>query len=178
MLVGYWTACVIVHTCKTPQPHIHSSLLLNHHTNMFPEQHWKTLHMPLFHSPIKSVILKMIGLQNNRCFCNNSFQRAAKKSVFQRCGSVPSTAPCQPRKKLFLSSIQTWHGNATALPEANPHGPSPLALWSCQLDGMVGHRRLLMRPRWCIRTTVGGGGGVSAFGSEPGLQTSHLTSLW
>lgn len=136
-----------------------------------------TLHMPLFHSPIQSVTLKVIDLHINRCFCNNLFQRAANKSVFQRCGSFPSIALCQPREKLGLSSEErdlTWQCHCP--PWGTATRPVTPTLWSSQLDGTVGHSRLLMRPRWCIRTTVGGGG-VSPLGSDPGL-TSRLTSPW
>lgn len=152
MLAGYSTTYVIAHMCKD-SPTSYSLILPIKSHEYVPRA---TLHMPLFHSPIQSVTLKVIGLHNNRCFCNNSFQRAAKKTVFQRCSSFPpSLSVDHMRNEVCPLKRETWHGNATALPEVHPHGPSPLTLWSSQLDGTVGHSRLLMRPRWHIRTTRG-----------------------
>ena len=108
MLAGYSITYVIVHTCKDSPTSYSLILLIKLPHEYVPRA---TLHMPLFHSPIQSVTLKVIGLHINRCFCNNLFQRAANKSVFQRCGSFPSIALCQPREKLGLSSEErdlTW----------------------------------------------------------------------
>lgn len=159
MLAGYSTTYIIVHMCKD-SPTSYSLILPIKSHEYVPRA---TLHMPLFHSPIQSVTLKVIGLHNNRCFCNNSFQRAAKKSVFQRCSSsLHRSLSTTWEIRFVLWRDVTWQCHCP--PWGTSTRPVTPTLWS---------------PQWMARWATAGcykaqvahqsHTGVSPLGSDPGL---------